>query len=125
MALMVTTLAMLISAFIGLRRSLQNRAKNRGDVYNELLLDILKRARKSTTDSELYDMKLELNEVLETAVQALDTDKITEEGFQSFAFLWQTTRDTVQERLNALTANSRLRLAPTSVLLGSLLLPNG
>lgn len=101
MALIVTIFAMMISAFVGLRRSLKARAKNRGDDYNDKLLDIAKRARLSNNKKDLVGMNTELVEVLEIVVHALDTDKITEEGFQSFAFLWGSTRDTVNEQLKS------------------------
>ncbi len=101
MALVVTILAMLISASLGLRRTLQNRAKNRGDVYNDLVLNIRRRTHDTSKAVELSGMMTELDTILETAVQALDGDKITEEGFQSFAFLWQATKDTLQEKLSA------------------------
>ena len=102
MALIVTMTALIFSALLGLRRSHQARAKNRGDVYNETLLDISQRARLSTEITELEAMKQELVELLERVVHALDTDQVTEDGFQSFAFLWSSARDTVNEQLKVL-----------------------
>ncbi len=102
MAFIITIFAMVGSALLALRRNLQARAKNRGDVYNETLLDISSRARKTKSTKALGQMKKELTVVLETAVHALDTDEITEEGFQSFAFLWSATRDEVVGRLGEL-----------------------
>ncbi len=99
MALIVTLIAMIISAMLALRRSLQARAKNQGDRYNDQLLRIAERARANADPEELQEMKDELVALLERAVRALDTDKITEEGFQSFAFIWGSTKDTVNERL--------------------------
>lgn len=98
MALIVTVFAMLASFGLALRRSMQAKAKNRGDDYNELLLDISKRARTAGDATELEPLGNELNELLERVVHALDTDRITEEGFQSFSFLWSVTRDAVEAR---------------------------
>ena len=101
MALIVTIFAMLFSASLALRRNMKSRAKNTGDKYNDQLLDIAQRARGASELSELDEMKAELVSMLERVVHALDTDQITEEGFQSFAFLWNSTRETVNERIKA------------------------
>jgi len=99
MALVVTIFAMLISAMLALRRNLSTRAKNTGDKYNDQLLDIAQRARATRELSDLEDMKSELVAMLERVVHALDIDEITEEGFQSFAFIWNSTKETVNERI--------------------------
>ncbi len=103
LALMVTVIAMLISTLLALRRSLSNKAKNRADVYNDRLLEISSQARRSSDVTELKAMKDEMSDVLKTVVHALDTDQVTEEGFQSFAFLWRSVRDMINERLKELT----------------------
>ncbi|MEL7271929.1 MAG: TAXI family TRAP transporter solute-binding subunit [Pseudomonadota bacterium] len=102
MALMVTLSALLFSALLGLRRTLLARAKNRADVYNETLLDIAVRARNSQDGDDLRAMREELGMTMETVVRALDEDRVTEEGFQSFTLLWNSVRDTVNERLRDL-----------------------
>lgn len=99
MALIVTVLAMMISAILALRRNLSSTAKNRADVYNDQLLDISARARTCDEMSELRAMRGELGTVMETAVRALDEDRVTEEGFQSFSMLWGSVRDTVNDRI--------------------------
>ena len=99
MALIVTIFAMLISALLALRRNMKSRAKNTGDKYNDKLLDIAQRARSTSDVTVLKEMKAELVALLERVVHALDTDQITEEGFQSFAFLWNSTKETVNEQI--------------------------
>ncbi|EFL89665.1 TAXI family TRAP transporter solute-binding subunit [Ahrensia sp. R2A130] len=98
MALIVTIFAMLFSASLALRRSMAGRAKNRADTYNDQLLDIARRTRETNDVAELKALSDELAEVLETVVHALDTDKVTEEGFQSFGLLWGSVRDTLRDR---------------------------
>lgn len=98
MALVVTISALLFSAALGLRRSMAGRAKNRADTYNEQLLDIARRARETRDVAELKALSDELAEVLETVVHALDTDQVTEEGFQSFGLLWGSVRDTLRDQ---------------------------
>ena len=99
MALVVTICAMLFSALLALRRNMKTRAKNTGDKYNDQLLDIAQRARATDELPDLESMKTELVTLLERVVHALDTDQITEEGFQSFAFLWNSTKETVDEQI--------------------------
>jgi TRAP-type uncharacterized transport system substrate-binding protein len=99
LSLIVTIFAMLISALLALRRNMKSRAKNTGDKYNDKLLDIAQRARSTSDVTVLKEMKAELVALLERVVHALDTDQITEEGFQSFAFLWNSTKETVNEQI--------------------------
>ena len=99
MALMVTVMAMMISALVALRRNMSAKAKNRADVYNDVLLDIASRARDNDNIAELRAMRGELGDILEKAVKALDHDEVTEDGFRSFSLLWGSVRDTVNDRL--------------------------
>lgn len=103
MALGVTVTAMILSALVALRRSLNARAKNTGDKYNDQLLAIAQRARVADSVAELDAMGEELVEMLEKVVHALDTDKITEEGFQSFSFIWASTKETVNEQVGRIS----------------------
>lgn len=103
MALFVTVMAMIISALVALRRSLQARAKNRGDGFNVDMLNLANRAKHAGSLGELDDLRGELDTALEKAVNALDTDKVTEEGFQSFAFLWRAAQDALNARHKALS----------------------
>lgn len=99
MALMVTLSALLFSALLGLRRALSARAKNRADNYNDVLLDISGRARNSQDGTDLRALRDELGKTMEMVVRALDEDRVTEEGFQSFTLLWNSVRDTVNDRI--------------------------
>lgn len=96
--LLVTLAAMFVSGMVALRRSLLSRAKNRVDVYNEQLLDIAAKLRETDAPADLDVMRLELAELLERVVHALDTDKVTGQGFQSFSFLWTAVRDALDDR---------------------------
>lgn len=104
LALGLTVLAMLASTLLGLRRRMNSRQKNRADVYNYRLLDLSAAARQASTKEELESLREELDTILEAVVIALDTDEVTEEGFQSFSLLWGSVRDTIVER--------RAQLAP-------------
>lgn len=103
-ALMITIAAMIFSALLALRRTLANRAKNMGDDYNHRLLRIAHGARGTNEVDELEKLKQDLIELLDTVVEALDKDKVSEDAFQSFAFLWGSTKDTINDRIKRLSS---------------------
>lgn len=106
LALLATLIAMSASALFALRSRFVHRQKNRMDSYNYLLLDIADRARASTSVSEIAALKSEMTGVLERVVGALDTDEVTDEGFQSFSFLWESIREILTERQSELETSN-------------------
>ncbi len=96
-ALGVTVLAMLISGLLALRSRILANRKNRADHYNLDLLAIGKRARSATKMSEIRACREDLAAVLEQMVKDLDTDAVTDEGFQSFALTFQAARDMISD----------------------------
>ncbi len=98
LALMVTVIAMLVSAMLALRSRLMTRQKNRMDSYNYVLLDIAERANAVSDPQALRRLRAEMFSTLENVVRALDTDEVTEEGFQSFSLLWESVREMLNER---------------------------
>jgi len=111
LALLVTVLTILVSGLIALRSRFVASQKNRADVYNYELLEIERRTADATTLDELATLKGELNEVLRKVVVALDTDEVTDEGFQSFSLLWDAVRETINDKADALSAAA----GPTAV----------
>ncbi len=101
-ALIITILAMGFSGLLALRSRFSATQKNRLDNYNYKLLDIAEEAQKSTTTDELNVLKKELFSIQGTMVEALDTDDVTEEGFQSFSLLWESVRETINDRVGEL-----------------------
>lgn len=98
LALGVTVLTLLLSGMFALRSRFVSRQKNKADVYNYQLLDIQKQAMLADEAGELDLLKVDLNNVLQTVVIALDTDEVTDEGFQSFSLLWDAVRETINDR---------------------------
>jgi uncharacterized protein len=96
-ALGVTILAMLVSGLLALRSRMLANRKNRADHYNLDLLAIGKRARGATRMSEINTCRDDLAAVLEQMVTDLDTDAVTEEGFQSFALTYQAAHDVISD----------------------------
>jgi TRAP transporter TAXI family solute receptor len=94
----LTLLAMLGSMLAAMRSYFTSSQKNRADRYNHQLLDIDRRIEDAGNAAALNDLRREHTAVLHAVVVALDTDEIAEEGFQSFALLWQSVRDRIGER---------------------------
>ena len=103
MAFIITFLAMTVSAFLGLRRTFQARAKNRADVYNDQLLAIAAQARDSTDIAQLQSMRGRLGEIMELVVHALDADQVTKDDFRSFAQVLDYVRETINDRIQELS----------------------
>lgn len=98
LALMVTVAAMLFSSLLALRSRFVSTQKDRMDSYNYVLLDIAERANSAADVNEIKTLRTTLFSTLETVVRALDTDEVTEEGFQTFSFLWESVRVMLVER---------------------------
>jgi len=103
LALLVTVLAMLMSAGYALRARIVSNRKNRADSYNYQLLALANTAREAASLDDIARCKEQLHKIRETVVIALDTDEVTEEGFHSFAFLWESVRTGIEERFAELT----------------------
>jgi len=102
LALMVTVFAMLMSGLFALRSRLTSKQKNRMDSYNYVLLEFAERARKTDNHQTVMQIRNEMFALLEKVVRALDEDRVTEEGFQSFSFLFDSVRHEVNTRAQSL-----------------------
>ncbi len=97
-ALVITVFAMMFSGLLTLRNRLGNTQKNRMDSYNYMLLALAEQAHLAQDAEQVKKLKTQMFEVLETVVKALDTDEVTEDGFQSFSLLWESVREVMNER---------------------------
>jgi uncharacterized protein len=102
--LLLTLFAMAGSGVLALRSRLLSKQKDRADVYNYKLLDLLDHARVSPSLEDLAALRGEHAEILRAIVVALDGDNVTDEGFQSFSLLWESVRSTLNERQSLLVA---------------------
>lgn len=106
-ALMITIAAMMFSGLLALRARLNSGQKNRMDSYNYILLGIAEQARSTSDIERLTELKVELYGILETVVRALDTDEVTEEGFQSFSLLWESVREMINDQRDEIMVNTQ------------------
>lgn len=98
LTLLVTLAAMLFSGLLALRSRFVSIQKDRMDSYNYVLLDIAEKANNASNIAEIDTLKANLFETLEKVVRALDADEVTEEGFQTFSFLWESVRVVLADR---------------------------
>ena len=97
-ALLITIAAMLFSALLALRSRFVSTQKDRMDSYNYVLLEIAEKSNEALDIAEIKILKANLFDTLEKVVRALDTDEVTEEGFQTFSFLWESVHVMLVER---------------------------
>ncbi|MEO0496931.1 MAG: TAXI family TRAP transporter solute-binding subunit [Pseudomonadota bacterium] len=97
LALGVTLTALIISTLVALRSRLAAGQKNRADNYNYQLLAIAEQGRAAEQLAQIAELQAQLDTVLQTMVVALDTDEVTDEGFQSFSLLWESVRRQLSE----------------------------
>lgn len=102
LALVVTVFAMLSSSLFALKSRFSATQKNRADRFNKEILQLSHTISTAQTVEELDACKVLLKEALRRAVGALDIDKVSDEGFQSFAFVWQTTQRELDDRMSQL-----------------------
>ena len=98
LALLVTVIMMLSSALIALRTRFVAKQKNKADQYNYQALEIGLKIKGARTTVELNQYHNDMQELLKRAVVALDVDEVSDAGFQSFAFIWQTVADELEEK---------------------------
>ena len=94
LALLITLLAILLSAVVKLQRQ---RQKARVQVYNDELLELLHEAEHLTDRRRLEEITDRLNAILREAVTKRNRDQITPEDFEFFSFVWEMARDEANE----------------------------
>ena len=102
LALVVTVFAMLSSSLFALKTRFSATQKNRADHFNNEILRLSSKITNANTTEELDACKIQLKTALKQAVGALDIDEVSDDGFQSFAFLWQTAERELDDRMNQL-----------------------
>ncbi|MFQ3619098.1 MAG: TAXI family TRAP transporter solute-binding subunit [Cyanobacteriota bacterium] len=80
------------------RRWLDERQKNRADMYNLKVLALLEKVEQAKTPEELESLRQTLFEMFHKVVTDLDTDRISQASFQSFTFPWDVALSTIRHR---------------------------
>lgn len=87
-----------VSGIWQLRLWLIGRQKNRADMYNLQLLDLIKTIQSTHDLEQLHQARQSLLEILEAVVIDLDKDRISPESFQSFTMPWDVAITTLRHR---------------------------
>lgn len=86
---------------------LLERQKNRADMYNLEILDLIDQVHTTDNLDQLETLRAHLFEILRRVVVDLDIDRISPESFQSFTFPWEVAITTIRHRemllMNGLT----------------------
>lgn len=98
----IAAAAVVWSALLALRSQLNARRKNRADNFNQRLIAIANDVRGVREIEGLRAIKSQHESVLEDMVDALDNDRVTAEGFQSFSLLWESVGHMISDKMAGL-----------------------
>jgi len=103
---LITVLAMVTSWIWELRAWLQKQQKNMADEYSNRVVALMNAAREAKSQAVLEEIRGELLGLLTAAVSDLDSDKLSEESFESFRSILQIGLEAVRDNWRVLqTAN--------------------
>ena len=96
MALIVTISVLAGSGLLGLRSRWDSNQKNRIDHYNQDLVRLCYEARADTSNEGRARHETRLLDIFARAVEDLDRDQVTQDGFDMFSFAWQAANSLVR-----------------------------
>ena len=77
---------------------MERQQKNKADEYSNRVIALMNSAQATDSPDVLDQIRRELLSVLTAAVHDLDTDKVSEESFQSFRAILQIALEVARER---------------------------
>ena len=98
MGFVVSVAVLIASSIWQLRLRLQQRQKNRADMYNLQILGLVNQVRAAVDLDRLEEIRTQLFEIFDRVIKDLDTDQISLESFQSFTFPWEAAISTIRHR---------------------------
>lgn len=96
--LLISVSVLLASSLWQFRIWLKGRQKNRADVYNIELLDLIDQINQTQGLEQLADLRRQLFTMLKDVVTDLDNDLISADSFESFTFPWEIAMDSVRHQ---------------------------
>ena len=106
--LLLSVSVLLASSLWQLRIWLKGRQKNRADVYNIELLDLIEKINQTETVEQLEDLRRQLFTMLKEVVTDLDNDLISGDSFESFTFPWEIAMNSIRRQEELLLNQSQL-----------------
>ncbi|MBD2464729.1 TAXI family TRAP transporter solute-binding subunit [Oscillatoria sp. FACHB-1407] len=96
--LFISVAIVLVSGFWQFHLWLSGRQKNRADMYNLEILEVIDQVQYMTDLHQLEAARHRLFDILCKVVVDLDKDRISAESFQSFTFPWEVAIATIRHR---------------------------
>ncbi|MFE4108132.1 TAXI family TRAP transporter solute-binding subunit [Almyronema epifaneia] len=96
--LLISVSLLIASGVWQFRLWLIGRQKNRADMYNLEILDLINRVQETHTLADLKVIRQQLFKILQEVVVDLDIDRISPESFQSFTFPWEVAINTIRHQ---------------------------
>jgi TRAP transporter TAXI family solute receptor len=96
--LLISVSVLLASSLWQLRIWLKGRQKNRADVYNIELLDLIEQINQTDNLEQLENLRRQLFTMLKEVVTDLDNDLISGDSFESFTFPWEIAMSSIRRQ---------------------------
>lgn len=95
----IVTVCVLIGLWMwAIHSSIRRRQKIYADAFNRRVLQLMDVVLSSTSDRQLESVRTELLALMERVVLDLESDKFSEESFQTSRVVWQIAFDLLRER---------------------------
>lgn len=107
--LLISVSVLLASGLWQFRIWLKGRQKNRADVYNVELLDLIEQVNQTQDFEQLEKLRRQLFIMLKEVVSDLDNDLISSDSFESFSFPWEIAMNSIRHQEDLL-----IQLSPQS-----------
>jgi hypothetical protein len=98
LGLLLSLSVLVASSLWQLRLRLIGRQKNRADMYNLQLLELIEVIQNTPDLEELNQARQHLFAILQAVVIDLDKDRISPESFQSFTLPWELAIATLRHQ---------------------------
>lgn len=102
---LVMTAALMVGSWLWeLKRWIERQQKNTADQYRNRVVALITAAQNVRSEPELEGISRDLLDVLAEAVRDLDSDKMSEDSFNSFRAILQVAMEVARDRRTALSA---------------------
>ena len=106
---LLVTLALMAASWIWeLKRWVERQQKNAADLYSKRVITLMTSAKEVSSLTALEQIWRDLLAILAEAVRDLDSDKLSEESFESFRSILELAIDVTRDRRAILTAERRI-----------------
>ncbi len=105
--LLISVTVLAASSLWQFRLWLKGRQKNRADVYNIELLDLIEQINQTADLGQIEDLRRQLFTMLKEVVSDLDNDLISADSFESFTFPWEIAMSSLRHQEDLLLSQEK------------------